>query len=91
MRVPGALPSEWKRLPHMGPLGGISGSFACDRCGAWRFPGEKLRCCLPDPAQPERAAFLPPEVDLRASEELFELECLFNGEDALGIALLTLT
>eukprot|EP00964_Phaeocystis_antarctica_P158907 scaffold129782_cov75-Phaeocystis_antarctica.AAC.3 len=84
MHLPGALPSEWLQLPNRGPLCGLSGTDACPRCYAWRFPCEPLRCCLPDPKQPDRAAFIPAEVDLRASEELFELECLFSGDHALA-------
>ena len=46
---------------------------------------EPLRCCLPDRVQPDRAAFIPVEVDLRASAVLFELECLISGgDDALA-------
>ena len=47
---------------------------------------EPLRCCLPDRVQPDRAAaFIPVEVNLRASAVLFELECLISGgDDALA-------
>ena len=46
---------------------------------------EPLHCCLPDPVQPDRAAFIPVEVDLRTTAVLFELECLSSGgDDALA-------
>ena len=80
--MPGALPGKWPRLPGMGPLGGIDGYFACAVVAAHGPSREKPHCCLPDPVSPTKPAFLPPEVNLRATEELFELECLFTGDDA---------
>ena len=82
--APGALPITWLHLPNMGPLGGVSGTEACDRCGAWRFPKEQLRCCLPHPEDPTTAAFTPPEVDMEASGELYDLQCLFDGNNELA-------
>jgi len=43
-------PSTAMTLPNVGPLGGVDGTDACPRCGAWKFPGEKLACCLLHPS-----------------------------------------